>query len=57
METLTLEWLINELEKEGIGSKQKVLKRLKKASIEDLMELKHSIQKQANFLIAEKQRG
>ena len=57
METLTLEWLINELEKEGIGSKQVVLKRLKKASVEDLMDLKFSIQRQANYLIAEKQRG
>ena len=57
METLTLEWLINELEKEGIGSKQVVLKRLKKATIEDLMDLKYSIQKQANYLIANNKRG
>lgn len=57
MEKLTLEWVISELEKDGKGSKQNVLKRLKKASVEDLMELKYSIQRQANYLIANGKRG
>lgn len=53
---LTLENIINELEKDGCGSKKAVLKMLENASIEDLWNLKYSVQKRINLLMLEKGR-
>lgn len=54
---ITLENIISELEKEGVGSKKKVLKMLKNAGINELWDLKYSIQKKINLMILEENRG
>lgn len=52
MEDLTLQWLIAELNKDGIGSKKKVLKRLQTANLGDLYELRNSVQRKINYLLS-----
>lgn len=53
---LTLENLINELGKDGCGSKKTVLKMLENATIEDLWNLKYSVQKKINLKMLEESR-
>lgn len=43
---LTLKWIIDELNKEGCGSKQTVKLALENATIEDLEHLKRSIKEE-----------
>lgn len=51
---LTLENIINELGKDGTNSKKSVRKMLQNATIEDLWNLKYSVQKRINLLMLEK---
>ena len=50
---LTLENILFELRKEGVLNKNKMLAKLENATIEDLMNLKYSIQKRVNIMIME----
>lgn len=52
MEDLTLQWLIAELNKDGVGSKKIVLKRLQTANLGDLYELRNSIQRKINYMMS-----
>ena len=52
MEDLTLQWLIAELNKDGVGSKKTVLKRLQTANLGDLYELRNSVQRKINYIMA-----
>lgn len=52
MGDLTLQWLIAELNKDGVGSKKKVLKRLQTANLGDLYELRNSVQRKINNLMS-----
>lgn len=52
MGDLTLQWLIAELNKDGVGSKKNVLKRLQTANLGDLYELRNSIQRKINHLMS-----
>lgn len=53
---LTLENILFELKKEGVLHKSNILKRLENATIEDLWNLKYSIQKTINLKMLEEKR-